>query len=80
VHAQNITNHQLKEKKNKHTSDTIVFGPMSLKKLNARKSVQLSEGFIIMQFLNTIWVPKLAHPTENNLNSSTPLFKSKYSG
>ena len=44
---------------------------MSPEKPNAGKPVQLSEGFIIMQFLNTIWVPKPAHPTENNLGSST---------
>ena len=29
------------------------------------------EGFIIMQFQNTTWVPEMAHPTENPLSSST---------
>jgi len=44
-------------RKNKHTSDTVIFGPMSLEKPNAGKPVQLSEGFIIKQFYNTIWMP-----------------------
>ena len=44
---------------------------MSLEKPNAGKLVQLSEGFIIKQFQNTIWVPEMAHPTENSLGSST---------
>ena len=66
-------------KQNKHTSDTVVFGPMSLEKPNAGKPVQLYEGFIIMQFLNTILVPKPTHPTENNLGSSTSLLGSRYS-
>jgi len=43
---------------------------MSPEKPNAGKPMQLSEGFIIMQFLNTIWVLKLAHSTENNLDNS----------
>jgi len=30
-----------------------------------------SEGFIIMQFQNTTWVPEMAHPIENALGSST---------
>ena len=30
-----------------------------------------SEGFITKQFQNTIWVPEMAHPTENALGSST---------
>jgi len=29
------------------------------------------EGFIIMQFQNTTWVPEMAHPIENTLGSST---------
>lgn len=58
-------------KQNKHTSDTIIFGLVSLENPNAGKPMQLSEGFNIMQFLNTIWVLKPAHPTENNLGSST---------
>ena len=40
-------------------------------KPNVGKLVHLSEGFIIMQFMNTIWVPKLAHPIENNPDSNT---------
>ena len=55
-----------------NTIDTVIFGQMSPEKPNVGKLVQLSKGFIIMQFLNTIWVPKPAHPTENNLGSSTP--------
>jgi len=61
-------------------SDTVVFGPMSPEKPNAGKLVQLYEGFIILQFLNTIWVPKPAHPTKNNLGSSTSLLGSRYFG
>ena len=44
---------------------------MSPEKPNAGKPIQLSEGFIIKQFQNTIWVPKMAHPTENTLGGST---------
>ena len=44
---------------------------MSPEKPNAGKLVQLFKGFIVMQFLNKIWVPKPAHPIENNLGSST---------
>ena len=44
---------------------------MSPEKLNEGKSVQLSESFIIKQFHNTIWIPQMAHPTENALGSST---------
>ena len=44
---------------------------MFSKKPNAGKPVQRSEGFIIKQFQNTIWVPEMAHPTENALDSST---------
>ena len=61
----------IKWRKNKNTSDTIIFGLMSPEKPNAGKSVQLSEGFIIKQFQNTIWVPEMARPTENALGSST---------
>ena len=58
-------------KQNKHTNDTIVFGPMSPEKPNAGKLVQLSEGFFIKKFQGTIWVPNPAYPTENALGSST---------
>jgi len=34
-------------RRNKHTSDTVIFGLMSLEKPNVGKLVQLSEGFII---------------------------------
>jgi len=44
---------------------------MSPEKTNAGKPVQLSKGFIVKQFQNTIWVPEMAHPTENALDSST---------
>jgi len=44
---------------------------MSPEKPNAGKLVQLSEGFIIKQFHNTILVPEIAHPTENALGSIT---------
>ena len=57
--------------KNKHTSDTVIFGLMSLEKPNAGKPVQLSKGSIIKQFQNTIWVPEMAHPTKNALSNST---------
>jgi len=47
------TDHQLKE--NKHTSDTIIFGPMSPEKLNVGKSVQLFRGFYYYAvYLSTI--------------------------
>ena len=44
---------------------------MSPEKPNAGTKVQLSEGFITKQIQNTIWVPEMAHPTENALGSST---------
>jgi len=37
------------------------------------------EDFIIMQFLNTTRVPKMAHPTENVLRI-IPLLGDRYSG
>ena len=71
MHAQHITDHQLKETETSTQNDTIIFGPMSSEKPNAGKSVHLSEGFLIKQFQSTIWVPNLAYPTENFLGSST---------
>ena len=74
MHAQHITNQQLKETRTNTPHDTIIFGPMSLEKPNARKPVQLFEGFLIKQYQSTIWVPKLAYPTENFLGSNTSQF------
>jgi len=42
------TDHQLKE--NKHTSDNVIFGPMSSEKPNVENQCSYLEGFIIMQF------------------------------
>jgi len=75
VHAQHITNQQLKETRTNTPHDTIIFGPMSSKKPNAGKPVQLSEGFLIKQYQSTIWVSKLAYPTENFLSSYTSPFE-----
>ena len=47
---------------------------MSPEKPNVGKPVQLSEGFLIKQYQSTIWVPKLAYPTENFLSSNTSPF------
>ena len=47
MHAQHITDQQLKETRINTPHDTIIFGPMSPKNPNAGKPVQLSEGFLI---------------------------------
>ena len=47
---------------------------MSPEKPNVGKPVQLSEGFLIKQYQSTIWVPKLAYPTNNFLGSNTSQF------
>ena len=39
--------------------------------------MQLSEGFLIKQYQSTIWVLKLAYPTENFLGSNTSQFLTK---
>ena len=75
MHAQHITDQQLKETETNTPYDTIIFGPMSLEKPNAGKPVQLSKGFLIKQYQSKIWVPKLAYPTENFLSSNTSLFQ-----
>ena len=75
MHAQHITDQQLKETRTNTPHDTIIFGPMSPEKPNAGKPVQLSEGFLIKQYQSTIWVPKLAYPTENFLSSYTSQFE-----
>jgi len=74
VHAQHITDQQLKETRTNTPHDTIIFGPVSTKKPNARKPMQLSEGFLIKQYQSTIWVSKLAYPTENFLGNNTSQF------
>ena len=48
---------------------------MSPEKPNSGKPVQLSEGFLIKQYQSTIWVPKLAYPTQNFLSSYTSQFE-----
>ena len=75
MHAQHITNQQLKETETNTPYDTIIFGLMSPEKPNAGKPVQLSKGFLIKQYQSTIWVPKLAYPTKNFLGSNTSLFQ-----
>ena len=75
MHAQHITSQQLKETETITPNDTIIFGPMSPGKPNAGKMVQLSEDFLIKKYQSTIWVSKLAYPTENFLNSNTSLFQ-----
>ncbi len=50
MHAQHITDQQLKETRTNTPHETIIFGPMSLEKPNVGKPVQLSEGFLIKQF------------------------------
>ena len=75
MHAQHITDQQLKETRTNTPHDTIIFGPLSSKKPNVGKPVQLSEGFLIKQYQSTIWVPKLAYPTENFLSSYTSQFE-----
>jgi len=47
---------------------------MSPEKPNVGKPVQLFEGFLIKQYQSTIWVLKLAYPTENFLGSNTYQF------
>ena len=54
--------------------ETIIFGLMSLEKPNVGKSMYLHYGFLIKQYQSTIWVPKLAYPTENFLGSNTSQF------
>jgi len=54
VHAQHITDQQLKESETITPYDTIIFGLMSQEKPNVGKSVQLSEGFLIKQYQSTI--------------------------
>ena len=75
MHAQHITDQQLKETRTNTPHDTIIFGPMSPEKPNAGKLVQLSKGFLIKQYQSTIWVPKLAYPTENFLSNYTSQFE-----
>lgn len=48
---------------------------MSPEKPNVGKPVQLYEGFLIKQYHSTIWVPKLAYPTENFFSSYTSQFE-----
>jgi len=48
---------------------------MSPEKPNAGKQVRLSKGFLIKQYQSTIWVPKLAYPTNNFLSSYTSQFE-----
>ena len=55
MHAQHITDQQLKETETITPYDTIIFGPMSQEKLNVGKPVQLSEGFLIKQYQSTIF-------------------------
>ena len=54
MHAQHITDHELKETETSTQNDIVIFGPMFLEKPNARKPVQLFEGFLIKQFQSTI--------------------------
>ena len=75
MHAQHITDQQLNETRTNTPHDTIIFGPISPEKPNAGKLVQRSEGFLIKQYQSTIWVSKLAYPTENFLSSNTSLFQ-----
>ena len=75
MHAQHITDEQLKETRANTPHDTIIFGPISPEKPNVGKLVQLSEGFLIKQYQSTIWVPKLAYPIENFLSSYTSQFE-----
>ena len=49
----------------------LFFGQLSLEKPNAGKRCNKYEGVIIMQFLNTTRVPKMALPSENCLGRST---------
>ena len=74
MHAQHITDQQLKETRTNTPYDTIIFGLMSQEKPNVRKLVQLSDGFLIKQYQSTIWVLKLAYPTENFLSNNTSKF------
>jgi len=73
MHAQHITDQQLKETRTNTPDDTIIFVLMSPEKPNTGKLVQLSEGFLIKQYQSTIWVSKLAYPT-NFLSSNTSRF------
>ena len=50
MHSQHIIDQQLKETRTNTPHYTIIFGPMSPEKPNARKLVQLSEGFLIKQY------------------------------
>ena len=47
---------------------------MSSKKPNVGKPMQWSEGFLIKQYQSTIWVSKLAYPTNNFLGNNTSWF------
>ena len=73
MHAQHITNQQLKETRTNTPYDTIFWTSVP-GKTQCGKSVQLSEGFLIKQYQSTIWVPKLAYPTKNFLSSNTSRF------
>ena len=75
MHAQHITDQQLKETRTNTPHDTIIFGPMSPERPNAGKSVQPYEGFLIKQYQSTIWVPKLVYPKNNFLSSYTSHFE-----
>ena len=75
MHAQHIIDQRLKEKITNTPHDTIIFGPISPEKPNVGKSVQLFEGFLSKQYQSTIWVLKLAYPTENFLSRYTSQFE-----
>jgi len=74
VHAQHITDQQLKETRTNTPYDTIIFGLMSLEKPNVGKPMQLSEGFLIKQHQSTIWVLKLSYSKYNFLGINTSHF------
>jgi len=78
VHAQHITDQQLKETETITPNDTVNFGLVSPEKPNVGKPVQLSEGFLIKQYQSTIWVPNLAYPTENFLGINTSQFETNF--
>ena len=78
MHAQDITDQQLKEIETITPNDTVIFGPMPPEKPNVGKLVQLSEGFLIKQYQSTIWVPNLAYLTENFHGSNTSQFETNF--
>ena len=78
MHAQHITDQQLKETETVTPNDIVIFGRMSLEKPNVGEPVQLSKGFLIKQYQSTIWVPKLVYPTENFLGSNTSQFETNF--